>query len=191
MYGKFYAIGEIDAKMAAAYLAFSFTNTNADVVISSVGGDIGCTLAMLDDIDYYKRTTLATGICQSAAAVLATAGEGRRICTMDALFRFMRPEEEEMDNPDVLGEKVMRVPDLRHYLHHMMVARVAHRAKLAKIEAFDLFDGKFITSIRAKELGLIDEVISTEGQPDGDPCRFRRSQSAPNCTDSGLDTCPF
>jgi ATP-dependent protease ClpP protease subunit len=135
------------------------------VVISSPGGDVGYTLAILDDIDYWKRETLATGICQSAAAVLATCGEGKRICTMDTLFRFMPSETALMENPDNPGEMVQRVPDLRAYLQSVLVARVAQRLNIPKIEADLLFDGKFITSIRAQELGLIDKVISTEGTP--------------------------
>jgi len=129
------------------------------VLISSPGGDVGYTLAMLDNIDEHKRPTRATGICQSAAAVLATTGEGIRTCTMDALFRFIPPEQEETP-----------VTDLRHYLHSLLVSRVAQRLKIALAESNDLFDGEFISSARAKELGLIDEVISTE-EPNGNLAR--------------------
>ncbi len=158
---------------------------NKKVVISSPGGDIGYTLAMLDAIDFHKLETHATGICQSAAAVLATAGEGKRVCTMDALFRFMPAEPELMDDPhgECPGDKVMRVSDIRNYLQSVLVSRVAQRAKMALIEAADLFDGEFITSIRAKELGLIDEVISTE-VPNGSADRFPRSQEQ-------IDGCRF
>jgi ATP-dependent protease ClpP protease subunit len=134
-----------------------------DVVISSPGGDIGYALAMLDEIDYRKRTTFATGICQSAAAVLATAGEGIRKCSMDALFRFIPPEKEWMDVFDEetgIMKPVQKVPDLRYFLHSMLVARLAGRLKTATAEVELYFDGEFISSIRAKELGMIDEVIS-------------------------------
>jgi enoyl-CoA hydratase/carnithine racemase len=46
------------------------------------------------------------------------------------------------------------------------VARLAQRLKWAIPETNDLFDGEFINSERAKELGLIDKVISTE-KPNG------------------------
>src|ERR1017187_6255333 len=88
-------IGEITAQTFKDYLSDADDRDEEGdpkkVLISSPGGDVGYMLAMLDDIDYWKRTTFATGICQSAAAVLATAGEGKRICTMDTLFSFHRP----------------------------------------------------------------------------------------------------
>lgn len=141
------------------------------LVISSPGGDIGYMLAMLDEIDESKRTTYATGICQSAAAVLATAGEGKRIATMDALFRFIAPE------PSGAEEEVS---DLRWFLHSMVVARLAARLGSARIEIQDLFDGQFISSIRAKELGLIDEVISTEVTDAGNTDRLSGSEGEVN-----------
>jgi len=174
-------IGEIDAAAFRRYLYEADESSDEWVLISSPGGDIGYTLALLDDIDFKKRTTLATGICQSAAAVLATAGEGKRICTMDCLFRFIPPVEEEIDG-------VMKVPDLRAYLHNTLVVRLATRLKVEKVEAYQLFDGEFITSIRAKELGLIDEVISTE-VPSGDSNRLRGSEGQANCSDSAFSGC--
>jgi ATP-dependent protease ClpP protease subunit len=141
------------------------------VLICSPGGDISYTFAMLDDIDYWKRTTFATGICQSAAAILATAGEGKRIATMDALFSFHRPE------PKSEGGEIS---DLDYYLHSLRVARLAARLKVERIEIEDMFDGKFISSIRAKELGLIDEVISTEVL-NGNLSGLPRSESGIDC----------
>jgi ATP-dependent protease ClpP protease subunit len=153
-------IGEINADTFQRY-ADLWDDRDHGVLISSPGGDIGYTLAMLDDIDECKRNTWATGICQSAAAVLATAGEGRRVCTMDTLFRFIPPETEKINDP-ATGEEIEKVPDLRYYLHSVLVARLAQRLKWALPETYDLFNGQFITSTRAKELGLVDEVISTE-----------------------------
>ena len=85
-----HVIGEINEETARRYFDQAELNRfGSTVLISSPGGDIGYTLAMLDEIDENKRATKATGFCQSAAAVLATAGEGKRICTADCLFRFM------------------------------------------------------------------------------------------------------
>ena len=155
-------IGEITSETFEKYVRQTFReypNDRPEVLISSPGGEIGYVLAMLDDIDEKKRTTYATGICQSAAAVLATAGEGKRVCTMDTLFRFIPPE---METPrDEYGNRD-EVSDLRHYLHSLLVARLQSRLKWSLAETNDLFDGEFINSMRAKELGLVDEVISTE-----------------------------
>lgn len=180
-------IGEITAETFKEYLKDvsregCLYGGKSPVIISSPGGDIGYTLAMLDEIDEKKRPTKATGVCQSAAAVLATAGEGKRICTMDALFRFVPPVKEMIDG-------VEKVPDLRWFLHSMLVARLAARLRQEKVEMFSLFDGEFISSIRAKELGLIDEVISTEtsnGNSDGlskSETKFVEPPGAPSFVD--------
>jgi len=155
---KQYALVAEETLWAGSYFGIPRTET---VLISSPGGDIGYTLAMLDDIDEHKRTTRATGICQSAAAVLATAGEGKCTCTMDTLFRFIPPAPESTKNPEtrILEDKV---PDLRWFLHTVLVARLAQRLGRNKVEVYELFDGEFISSTRALELGLVDEVISTE-----------------------------
>ena len=153
-------IGEINANTLSQFFDRAEYYPEDGVMISSPGGDIGYTLAMLDDIDEFKRPTRATGVCQSAAAVLATAGEGHRVCTMDALFRFIPPEPEDMKDPET-GIISKKIPDLRWYLHTVLVARLAQRLKRDKVEVYELFDGEFISSTRAKELGLIDEVIST------------------------------
>lgn len=144
-----------------------------EILVCSPGGDIGYTLAMLDDIDENRRNTLATGICQSAAAVLATAGEGWRRCTADTLFRFMPPVKEKIENEN--GEIEEKVPDLRYYLHSVLVARLASRLKTPVADISLLFDGEFISSTRAKELGLIDEVIFTEA-PNGNADRLPGSE---------------
>lgn len=170
-------VGEITSETFKQYISLSghpggFSPPHS-VLISSPGGEIGYTLAMLDDIDYHKRTTLATGINQSAAAVLATAGEGKRICTMDALFRFIHPR---LENETVT--------DHQHFLHAVFVARLAARLKCERIEIEDMFDGEFISSTRAKQLGLIDEVISTEVK-DGNTGGFSRSEGAVNVDTQG------
>lgn len=135
------------------------------VLISSPGGNVGYTLAMLDEIDERKRTTIATGICESEAAVLATAGEGKRVCTMDALFRFVPPAKEKSVD-SMTGDVIEKIPDLTYYLHSVLIARLGQRLKWDIPEVNDLFSGEFISSTRAKQLGLVDKVIST-GEPNG------------------------
>jgi ATP-dependent protease ClpP protease subunit len=157
-------IGEINASTLYEYFIQCDCDNVDSILISSPGGDIGYTLAMLDDIDEHKRTTRATGICQSAAAVLATAGEGKRTCTMDTLFRFIPPAPEPVKNPET-GILEDKVPDLRWFLHTVLVARLAQRLGRNKVEVYELFDGEFISSTRALELGLVDEVITTEAPP--------------------------
>jgi ATP-dependent protease ClpP protease subunit len=170
-------IGEINAETFEKYLnQIEHDPRDSRVLICSPGGDIGYTLAILDDIDFAKRMTHATGICQSAAAVLATAGEGKRVCTMDCLFRFMPPVKEKIEDPET-HEIVEKVPDLRYYLHSLLVARLAQRLKTPVADISLYFDGEFIDSLKAKRLGLIDEVISTE-ESNGNSDRFPGSEES-------------
>ncbi|MGB8834139.1 MAG: ATP-dependent Clp protease proteolytic subunit [Candidatus Sulfotelmatobacter sp.] len=186
-----HVIGEINEETARRYFDQAELNRfGSTVLISSPGGDIGYTLAMLDEIDENKRTTKATGFCQSAAAVLATAGEGKRICTADCLFRFMPPKKEKfvvMD--DGVPTEIEKVPDFGNFTHSLLVARLAARLKTSIGDISLMFDGEFISSTRAKELGLIDEIIFTEAQnAERNTDRFPGSESQADGT--GND-CPF
>jgi len=175
-----HVIGEITAETFQRYMEQADrVHSHNTVFISSPGGDIGYTLAMLDEIDESKRTTKASGFCQSAAAVLATAGEGKRVCTSDTLFRFLPPMKEmvkrRIDGEDVEYEGVS---DYGNFVHSLLVARLAARLKTPVADISLMFDGEFISSVRAKELGLIDEIIFTEvlnGKRDSD--RFPGSES--------------
>jgi ATP-dependent protease ClpP protease subunit len=184
-------IGEIDAiKLDHYFTQVEFARQSTPVLISSPGGDIGYMLAMLDEIDENKRTTKATGFCQSAAAVLATAGEGHRICTADCLFRFMPPKKElviTMVHGKPYSDGTEEVPMFGHYTHSLLVARLAARLNTSVGDISLLFDGEFISSTRAKELGLIDEIIFTE-KTNGNSSGLPGSESQADGT--GND-CPF
>jgi hypothetical protein len=71
----------------------------------------------------------------------------KRICAMDTLFRSMPAHA---DSPNDRAQ---------HYLHSVLVARVAQRSKINPIVAGLMFDGNFIKAVRAKEIGLVDELM--------------------------------
>ena len=165
MNGVINLIGEIDAALTRFYFQQPWSEREK-VLISSPGGDVGYMLAILDDFDANKTITYATGINQSAAAVLATCSEGWRYATADALFRFIEPEKTEKFTTEE-GSEDFRVPNDRWFIHSVVVNRLASRLHIPVPEAYDLFDGKFISSIRAKELNLIDEVLLTYSHEKG------------------------
>lgn len=126
---------------------------NQEFIISSPGGEIGYMLSMFDQIRLTEGITIATGLLQSAAAVLLQAGKVRRM-TRNSLLLFHEPEATET-LPS--GEK--KIPDRAYTLHTHMAELVADRTGMSQIEAYDVFDGRFINPEKAKQLNLIDEII--------------------------------
>ncbi len=122
-------------------------------MISSPGGDVGVMLAMHDQIRLNEGVTIGTGLLQSAAAVLLQAGKVRKM-TRNGLLLFHEPEA--ILQP---GATEPKIPDQEWTLHTHLVGLVADRTGMSEIEAYDLFDGKFINPERAINLNLIDEII--------------------------------
>ncbi len=145
MIEPFVITGEIDAKIANNFFTLAGAGLITDVVISSVGGDIGLTFGMFDVIRMLSINTHVVGIAQSAAAVLLQAGKLRTM-TDASLLQFHAPEE--------------HVTDAQFRLYTQLVEMVAQRTGLHITEAHDLFDNKFITANKAQELGLIDEIAT-------------------------------
>lgn len=139
-----------------------------EFVISSPGGDIGIMLSMFDQIRLNEGITIGSGLLQSAAAVLLQAGKVRRM-TRNSLLLFHEPTP--VENKD---SKIKAIPDQEWTLHTHLVGLIADRTGMNQIEAYDLFDGKFINPERALNLNLIDEIVELpvipvyrEGQANG------------------------
>jgi ATP-dependent protease ClpP protease subunit len=129
-------------------------------LISSPGGDIGVMLAIYDQIRLTRGITTGTGLLQSSAAVLLQAGTVRRM-TRNSLLLFHEPArvKQEKELPGGIVEIVNEIPDQEWTLHTHLVGLVADRTGMSEIEAYDLFDGRFINPERAKNLNLVDEII--------------------------------
>lgn len=136
------------------------TNHGRQYLISSPGGDIGVMLAMYDQIRQTEGDTIGTGLLQSSAAVLLQAGKVRKM-TRNSLLLFHEParKEQKKELPGGIVEIINEIPDQDWTLHTHLVGLVADRTGMSEIEAYDLFDGKFINPERAKNLNLIDEII--------------------------------
>lgn len=146
-----YLIEEITAASTERFFKTPLQATSGGdtVLISSPGGDIGYMFAMFDLIRRAGFNTLATGIVQSAAAVLTQAG-AQRLATPNTLFRFIKPD---------VNQQTGEVDDLRWYLHSKSVNLVAERMKVEVVEGYDVFDNCFINAQRAVELNLIDRIV--------------------------------
>lgn len=123
-----------------------------EFLISSSGGDVGVMLSMYDGIRLAKANTIASGLLQSAAAVLFQAGKVRKM-SRNSLLLFHEPKATQTD---ANGPKVS---DQEWTLFSHMIGLVADRTGLSLPETHDLFDGKFINAERAIQLNLADEII--------------------------------
>ena len=167
-----FIVGQIDEKIANHF----FQNlvdpeyvqaSEKQFLISSPGGDVGYMLSMFDQIRIMGATTIGSGILQSAAAVLLQAGKIRKM-TRNSLLVFHEPEKRKTVLPAVDGRKekvVEEIPQKDWTLYTHLVGLVADRTGMSEIEAYDIFDGKFITPEKAKTLNLIDEIIDPKVIP--------------------------
>ena len=131
-------------------LHFLKTYQGGTIFLSSVGGDIGAKLAIFDHIRSFENTCIvATGVNQSAAAVLLQAADVR-IMTRNAVLQYIPPPENRDIDP------------ARWFLHSNLVNLVRERTGASLPEAYDLFDEQMINAERALQLGLIDKIEGRE-----------------------------
>lgn len=146
--------GEITPQVAADFYHWLGEREVGDwLVLSSPGGDVGLMIGMYDAIVEQDIEIVATGILQSAAAVLFQAG-AKRYMYPNAMLRFHEMQrDKDTDN----------MSDPEWYLLTKLVAMVVQRSGLTLPEGHDLFDGKFIPAKRAVELGLCDGLKNYGG----------------------------
>ena len=144
---KIILAGEITSRSVSTF----FERYNGGTVfLSSIGGDIGSMLAIFDHIKSYDDAiVVATGVNQSAAAVLLQAGK-TRIMSRNAILQFIPPPE----NRDIEPQ--------RWFLHSNLANLVRERTGMALPESYDLFDEQMINAERALQLGLIDKIEGRE-----------------------------
>lgn len=170
-------LGELDHNTLAAFYQElrdvvsenpSASMKGREFLISSPGGDVGVMLSLFDHIRLNGGITIGSGLLQSAAAVLLQAGKVRRMMR-NSLLLFHEPKA--VSAP---GMNEPKIPDQEWTLHTHLVGLIADRTGMNEIEAYDLFDGKFINPERALNLNLIDEIVELpvipvyrEGQANG------------------------
>ena len=128
--------------------------------ISSPGGDVGYMISMFDYIRHgkAKTVTIASGIVQSAAAVLLQSGSVRKM-TRNSFLVFHPPQKQSIPRKDDPSKTTEEISEKEWSLYTLLAGLVADRCGLTLIEAYDLFDGTFISAEKAKQIGLIDEII--------------------------------
>ena len=146
----FLLFGEIDPEYVSHFYQWLPYRGDGSLIISSCGGDVGLMIALYDAIIENDIPTVGVGILQSAAAVLFQAGSKRSMYP-NAMLMFHEMERDKTTDD---------MPDREWYLQTKMAGMICQRTGMTKPEAHDLFDGKFIETPRAIELGLCDEMLN-------------------------------
>jgi len=158
--------GELDIPMAnviiAQLLFLESENPNADIslYIQSPGGDADACLAILDTMNYIKSpvSTIGMGIVASAASVILAGGEkGKRFALPNADIMIHQP----------LGGARGQVTDMEIQIKQSIALKkklikyyAEWTGKSEKVIADAIERDNYMTSVQAKEFGLIDEVLA-------------------------------
>ena len=147
--------------MVAQLLHLESEDPDKDIYlyINSPGGSITAGMAIYDTMQYIKPdvATICIGMAASMGAFLLTAGaKGKRFALPNSEIMIHQPlggTQGQATDIKIHAERIIR---MRNKLNEIMAERSGQ--PLEKIER-DTERDFFMTSVDAKEYGLIDEVI--------------------------------
>lgn len=158
--------GDIEPQMATAVVAqllfLESENPNADIslYINSPGGDIAAGWAIMDTMQYIKSpvSTIGMGMVASMASVLLAAGEkGKRFALPNAEIMIHQP----------LGGLQGQATDMEIGMRKMQMVKDTITKQMADFtgkkvkEIHDAMErDNWMTSVQAKDFGIIDEVLT-------------------------------
>lgn len=132
--------------------------------INSPGGSVSAGLAIYDTMQYVKPdvSTICVGMAASMGAVLLGAGKkGKRIALPNAeimLHQVMGGAEGQAVEIEITAKHILRT---KEKLNQILAKHTGH--PFAKIEK-DTDRDFHLTAAEAKEYGLIDEVLKSNGK---------------------------
>lgn len=157
--------GEFNSQMASTIIAqllfLESENPNKDIsiYIQSPGGSADACYAILDTMNYIKSpvSTIGMGMVASAASVILAGGEkGKRFALPNASIMIHQP----------LSGAQGQVTDLKIHLNQAIKLKdklisdyAKWTGKSEQIIADAIERDNFMTSLAAKEFGLIDEIL--------------------------------
>ncbi|MGW4161468.1 ClpP family protease [Streptomyces sp. NPDC004788] len=131
--------------------------------INSTGGSVPAGMAIYDAMRHIDNdvTTIALGYCASMAQFLVTAGTpGRRHALPNTRMMLHLPSFADAATADGEGTPVGELHHTRIRITELL-AEHTHRTT-AQIAA-DFADDRWLTPEEAKEYGLIDDVLDSDG----------------------------
>ena len=164
-----FVTGVIESDMADVvvaqllYLEAQDPDQDICMYINSPGGSVTAGMAIYDTMQYIKPavTTVCLGMAASMAAILLLAGaKGKRYALPYARVMIHQPlggVEGQATDIEIHAREILRVRE------DMLTIMVKHTGQDRERLAADTNRDRFLTSVEAKEYGIIDAVL--ERQP--------------------------
>ena len=164
-----FAVGEIEPHMAnlivAQLLFLESENPDKDIslYINSPGGMVTAGLAIYDTMQFIHSdvSTICIGQAASAAAMLLCAGHpGKRFCLPNStvmIHQVLGGFRGQGTDIEIHAKETMRISDL---LTEIMAKHTGQSTKQIKI---DTNRDNFMTPEKAKDYGMIDEIVDHRG----------------------------
>jgi len=161
-----YITGEIDETSVTGFMMRirsilkSRDKKNKDpinVVISSPGGDVYSMLGMIDYMRSLsvKVNTICRGFAMSAAAVILTAGTGKRVASKHSTIMFHELSTGVFGKATDVINNTDHVNNLQKTVNGMLGE---YTKKTAAFWAKNTVQDKYLTAGQALEYGVIDEI---------------------------------
>jgi ATP-dependent Clp protease protease subunit len=161
-------ITEEKAELLRAWLQFLNLQSDEEIklIINSKGGEVAPALLVYDAISLSNASVIGivNGECSSVAIVILQATK-KRLATRHSFF-FLHSISIDFgkivfdENIDKKIREVLERGKKRQELIRQILARRTSKS-LQEIESLEK-EGKMITAERAKELGLVDEIVDGE-----------------------------
>lgn len=137
----------------------SINNNDIDIYINSPGGSVTSGLAIIDTMNFINsdiRTTV-TGIAASMASlILASGTKGKRYSLKNSEVMIHQPLGNTSGQATDIEIQAKRIINKKKTLNKMLASLT--NQSLKRIEK-DTERDKYLSSIEAKEYGLIDNII--------------------------------
>lgn len=158
-------INDVTASLVVAQLLFleaDDPDKDIQIYINSPGGSITSGFAIYDTMQYIKPdvSTICIGMAASMGAFLLAAGtKGKRFALPNSEIMIHQPLGGTRGQAEDIRIHAERIIEMRSRLNEILSERTGQPLEI--IEK-DTDRDNFMTAERAKEYGIIDEVITTK-----------------------------
>ena len=161
---------QVASLLCAQLLFLEAENPTKDIAlyINSPGGTVTAGLAMYDTMQYVRPQiqTLCIGQAASMGALLLCAGtKGQRYALPQSRIMIHQPSGGAHGQATDIEIHAREILFMRRRLNEIFATHTGQ--ELGVIEE-NMERDTFMTPDRAREFGLIDEVVASRGAPDGD-----------------------